>query len=521
MSDNFGGGALRVDHERRGEVGFLIGLDVGSQSVKACVLEDTGRRLATATAPCPLDFPESGWAEQDPADWQQAIIHSTSEACRQAGVTRTEEVTIGLASQVDGLVAADVNHRPLRPAIIWMDRRASVQSTALAEAAGVERLRTITGLNPDSSHSGPKTMWLRDHEPDHYRDARWLASVGGYLNGWLTGTTAHDHANASSSLLYDLQTRGWSSELVALAELDVRQLPAIAAAHESIGTLRPELADQMGLGSRTRVVCGTGDDHGATLGAGSIEPGTLVDVTGTAEPVAAPVDAVVVDREGLVETHAHAVDGMLLLENPGFVSGGSTRWLAELTGRTQADLLNAACEARLGSGGVIFVPALSGSMAPRWNEEIRGCFTGLSLGHGVAQLARAVLEGCAYALRDIVDRLDAVGAGAAEMRVVGGGARSDLWLQIKADVTARPVRRVLGDCATSVGAAMLAGIGAQAFTDHEQAVAACVELDTEPVLPDPQAVESYRERYDAYRALFEAVENWTADTASGPRGDRA
>jgi xylulokinase len=207
---------------------------------------------------------------------------------------------------------------------------------------------------------------------------------------------------------------------------------------------------------------------------------------------------------------------MLLLENPGFVSGGSVRWLAELMGRTQADLLAAAPEARLGSGGVIFVPALSGSMAPRWNDEIRGCFVGLSLDHGVAQLARAVLEGCAYALRDIVDRLDALGAGAAEMRVVGGGARSDLWLQIKADVTGRPVRRVLGDCATSTGAAMLAGVAAGAFPDLEQAVTACVQLDPERVVPEPQAVESYAERYGAYRALFDTVESWTTDAASVP-----
>ena len=493
------------------EMGFLIGLDVGSQSVKACVLDDAGQRLATADAPCPLSFPTGGWAEQDPADWRRAIARATQDACSLAGVTRADEVTLGLACQVDGVVAADADHRPLRPAIIWMDRRASAQSAALAQAAGAERLRSITGLNPDASHSGPKTMWLRDHEPEHYRSARRLASVGGYLNGWLTGTTVHDHANASSSLLYDLTARDWSAELVERAGLDQAQLPALAAAHEEIGTLRPEPADEIGLSPRTRVVCGTGDDHAATLGAGGIGPGTLVDVTGTAEPVAAPVAAVVIDPDGLVETHAHAIDGMLLLENPGFVSGGSVRWLAELTGRTQVDSLAAAAEAPVGSGGVLFLPALSGSMAPRWDERMRGSFAGLSLDHGVGHLARAVLEGCAYALRDIVDRLEALGAGADEIRVVGGGARSDVWLQIKADVTGRPVRRVLGDCATSTGAAMLAGIGTGAFTDPEQAVAACVALDAGPVRPDPRAVEAYRGRHRAYRGLFDSLERWTAD----------
>jgi len=259
-------------------------------------------------------------------------------ACEQAGVTARDTVTLGLACQVDGVVAADEHHRALRPAIIWMDRRAGRETAALAAAAGDERLHRLTGLNPDSSHSGPKAMWLRDHEPDMYRSARWLASVGAYLNGWLTGETVHDHANASSSLLYDLKARDWSEELLEAAGLEARHLPAIAPAHAVIGHLRPEAAEQLGLPAQTQVVAGTGDDHGAALGAGAVGPGVLVDVTGTAEPVAIPATTVVIDDERLVETHAHAVDGTLLVENPGFVSVVSTRWLSEVTGRSQAGM---------------------------------------------------------------------------------------------------------------------------------------------------------------------------------------
>jgi xylulokinase len=466
---------------------FLIGVDVGSQSVKACVLDDQGRRLALHDAPCSLHHPASGWAEQDPQDWLTALAAAVRGACAQAGVTGQDAVTLGLASQVDGMVAVDEHHRALRPGIIWMDRRAGRETAALATAAGDERLHRLTGLNPDSSHSGPKAMWLRDHEPDVYRSARWLASVGAYLNGWLTGETVHDHANASSSLLYDLEARDWSGELVEAAGLEARHLPGIAPAHAVIGRLRGEAAEQLG----------------------AVGPGVLVDVTGTAEPVAIPATTVIIDDERLVETHAHAVDGTLLVENPGFVSGGSTRWLSEVTGRTQGDLFSAAAEAPAGSDEVIFVPALSGSMAPRWDDDIRGCFARLGLGHGVAHLSRAVLEGCAYALRDIVDRLDALGVGGEEIRVVGGGARSTLWLQIKADVTGRPTRRVLGDCATSTGAAMLAGVAAGAFADLEAAVGACVELDPVPVLPDAGTAAVYEESYAAYRSLFDAVQAWT------------
>jgi len=498
-------------------MGFLLGLDVGSQSVKACVLGEDGERLAVASSPCALSVPSPGWAEQDPGDWQQALIAATRSACDQAGIGAGDEVALALACQVDGVVATDAAHRPLRPAIIWMDRRASAQSAALAGRVGDERLRAHTGLNPDSSHSGPKTMWLRDNEPDTYRAARWLGSVSAHLNGWLSGNVVHDHANASSSLLYDLSARDWSQELIEAAGLDRRQLPDIAAAHLPIGTLRPEVAEQLGLSSRTLVICGTGDDHGGTLGAGAIEPGTLVDVTGTAEPVTAPSAELVIDPEGLVETHAHAAEGVILLENPGFVSGGSTAWLASITGRTQPELLAAAQAAPAGANGVRFLPALSGSMAPRWNDAMRGAFSGLSLGSGVEHLARAVIEGCAFALRDIVDRLDSLGVDASELRVVGGGARSDLWLQIKADVTGRPVRRVLGDCATSCGAAILAGVGGGAFNDLHEGVARAVELDAEPIAPRVENVEIYRGLYREYRQLFDTVENWTDTAVNGGR----
>lgn len=499
-------------------MGFLLGLDVGSQSVKACVLDDAGERLAVASSPCALSVPAASWAEQDPRDWQQALIAATRSACEQAGVSAADELTVGLACQVDGVVASDAEHRALRPAIIWMDRRAAVQSAALAGRVGEQRLRSLTGLNPDSSHSGPKAMWLRDNEPETYRAARWLSSVSAHLNGWLTGNVVHDHANASSSLLYDLQRREWSEELVEAAGLDPRQLPQIGVAHHAIGTLRPQVARQLGLGTGTVVVCGTGDDHGGTLGAGAVGPGALVDVTGTAEPVTAPSERLVIDPEGLVETHSHAADGVILLENPGFVSGGSTAWLAQISGRTQPELLAAAQQAAIGSDGVVFLPALSGSMAPRWNDAMRGSFTGLSLGSGVEQLARAVVEGCAYALRDIVDRLEALGVDASELRVVGGGARSDLWLQIKADVTGRPVRRILGDCATSTGAAVLAGVGAEIFGDLDEAVERAVQLDPEPIVPIPGNVEAYGELYRHYRALYDTIEEWTASTSQpGPK----
>ena len=322
----------------------VIGIDVGSQSVKALVTDGSGAVLATASAPLTMAHPHDGWAEQDPAAWEEAIAEAVRAACDQAGVAGADVRMLGLACQVDGLVALDASLRPLRPAIIWLDRRAGAQTDALAAAAGAAALVERTGLQPDSSHTAPKAMWLRDTEPGHYRAARWLAPVGGHLNGWLTGEVVQDHANASSTLVYDVHARSWSDELVAHAGLDPAKLPPIRASHDVVGPLRPDAADALGLSTACEVVVGTGDEHAAALGAGALGPGIVVDVTGTAEPVAVPSDTAVIDDEGLVETHAHAADGVLLVENPGFVSGGSTRWLAETQRISQADVFALAAD---------------------------------------------------------------------------------------------------------------------------------------------------------------------------------
>jgi xylulokinase len=487
-------------------MGYIIGADVGSQSVKVLMMDPEGVEVATASAPCEMSHPAAGWAEQEPVSWTRALGRAVSEARARAGVRRGDIEMLAVASQVDGLVAVDSDLNALRPAIIWLDRRATEQSERLSQAIGESELAARTGLVPNASHTGPKAMWFREEEGGVYERTRWLASVGAHLNGWLTGEVVHDHAHASSTLLYDLAARSWSSQLVESAGLDAGRLPPIRAATEVIGTLRPEAAEALDLDPGCRVAVGTGDDHAAALGAGALDPGVVVDITGTAEPVVAPSATIVLDDERLVETHAHAVDGRLLVENPGFVAGGSTQWLARLHGITQAELLDRAAAAPPGAGGVLFLPCLSGSMTPRWNDRMRGVFAGLALSHDFANLARAVLEGCAFALRDVVDRFDALGLGGEEIRVVGGGARSQLWLQIKADVTGQPVRPLEGQFATSTGAAMLAGVAAGCFRDLGEAAARCVHLAPDAALPSTDRRATYDEAYAAYRRLYDDIE---------------
>ncbi|MFY9921574.1 MAG: FGGY family carbohydrate kinase, partial [Mycobacterium sp.] len=421
------------------------------------------------------------------------------------GVQAERVVAMGLGSQVDGVVACDADGTPLRSAIIWLDKRATKECDQLVSAVGSERLAELTGLVADASHSATKMMWIRENEPKVWQQSAMLAPVGSYVLHHLSGSHAQDAANASSTMVYDVARGDFDTELCEAAGLDPAMLPTVRPSTDVVGTLRPDVAADLGLPATCVVVVGTGDEHAASVGAGAIESGVVVDVTGTAEPVTTVAAEPVRDPLGVVETHGHAVPGSWLIENPGFVSGGSTLWLAGLLGVPQGEIFTRAREAPAASDGVLFLPALSGSTAPRWNDAMRGAFLGLAMNHTSAHTARAVLEGCAYALRDIVDRLDALGLGHGEVRIVGGGARDDLWASIKADVLGRPVRRVLTEEATAVGAAMVAGVGAGVFADFPAASVA-VQLDPDTIEPDPAAQRQYAEAYGRYRAAFDAVE---------------
>ncbi len=488
-------------------VTYVLGVDVGSQSMKSVLLDPDGMPVGAGAHRLTMAHPNPGWAEQDPRHFEEGLAQVITETLARAGVRGADVGVLNLACQVDGVVPVSREGSALGMAIIWLDRRADAQAEAMSRKVGPERLFEITGLVPDASHSGPKIMWLREHDPETFAVASAFPPVAGYLLQRLTGRLALDHANASSSLVYDLRTRQWSEELLESFDLLPAQLGEILDASDVAGTLTAEAAALTGLSTNGAVLVGTGDEHAGSIGAGAVDEGLITDVTGTAEPVTVASKTVVLDYHGLVETHAHAMKGFYLVENPGFVSGGSTKWLAEnVLNVSQVEFFELAAASPPGADGVIFLPTLSGAMTPRWNGRMRGVFAGLAMGHGAASLARAVLEGCAYGLRDITSRFAELGLGQEEIRVVGGGAASDTWLQIKADVTGRPVRRVLVPEATALGAALLAAVAAGTFADLADAVRQTVEVAKEPFVPDPRTAALYDEGYRRYGALFDGVE---------------
>ena len=435
---------------------------------------------------------------------------------RRATAAR-EIVALSFGSQLDGLVAAGADGRPLRAALIWCDRRAGEQCEAAAERIDPERLRELTGCNVDPGHVAPKIAWLAQHEPEVHAAAVVFAPPGTWVAWQASGEVAVDPSNASSVGVLDPRARDWAPEACAAFDLDPARLPPVRRSDAPLGPVAEWLRDAVGLDETTVVVLGAGDEMAATLGAGVVEPGVVCDVMGTAEPVCAVVGEPAHDPSGLVELHPHADPDTWLLENPGWLSGGAYRWFRDELGGPEAaraaesgtdvyELLNALAErAPAGAGGVSWVPALAGAMAPEWNARARAGWFGVTAAHGRAHLARALLEGNALALRDVIEAIAGAGHAPSELVCVGGGARGRLLCALRAHVTGLPVSRPDDVETTARGAAMLAATGAGLHPSVSAAGRAMASPRGEPWQPDPELGAVYDELHRRHRRLYAAL----------------
>jgi xylulokinase len=485
---------------------YVIGCDVGSQGTKAILLSTEGQLHGEAYAPYTIDYPHPLWAEQPVERWLDGITIVIRQLLSQAGVPSENIQALSLATQVDGLVVIDSSGRPLYPAIIWMDRRASQQCQPVRQSLGNEKIFNLTGLNLDAYHVAPKIRWLAEHQSEIYERAAHFLLPGSYLAYYLTGEFAVDYSNASSTLLLDVHSKTWSTTVCDAFDIEMDRLAPVGAANATLGKLRSSIADKLGLNSNTLVMMGCGDEHAACLGAGVTRPGLVCDIAGTAEPVCASSAELAFDPTHLVETHCHADPDLWLLENPGFVSGGNYRWLRDqfAKGESYITLDAEAAVVPPGSEGMTFLPSLMGAMAPTWNEAARGSFSGFTLAHTRGHFIRALLEGSAYAVRDIISQMQTIGVELHELRAVSGGARSRLWNQIKADVTGLQVNVPEITETTALGAAFLALVGIGAYATLSEASEHIVRI-RECIDPDPLTQSIYDEAYERYRQTYFAL----------------
>jgi xylulokinase len=496
---------------------YVIGCDVGSQGTNAALYAADGTLVASAYQPYDVCFPHPGWAEQDPRLWTAALHATIARLLKQVPEGPSAVKGLSFGSQLDGMVVCDANGEPLRPAMIWMDRRAERQAAKVAARISLNEFYHQVGANLDSSHAVFKAIWVRDEEPELFAEAASLQSPGSFVLREAAGVLAVDYSNASSLALLDPRNRSWSAPVLEAVDIDPGMLPELAAGTQPAGRVTPAFAERTGLDPATVVTVGCGDEMAATLGAGVFAPGEVCDVVGTAEPVCAASSGPREDPTMLVECHPHADPDVWLLENPGFVSGGGLRWWrdqfsplereAERRGQGDAYDLITAAAARVppGAEGLVHLPCMQGAMAPEWNGAARGVFYGLTLAHTRAHLTRALLEGSAYALRDILEAMRNAGLEVRRLTIVGGGAKGALWRQIKADVTGLPVRVPTSVETTATGAAILAAVGAGVHASVADAVDAFVAFQPDEQVPDPERHAAYAEAYRRYRDVYFAL----------------
>jgi xylulokinase len=496
---------------------YVLGCDVGSQGTNVALYAADGALVGSSYQIYDLSFPFPGAAEQDADVWAPAIVAGVREVLELLPEGPSAVKGISFGSQLDGMVVCGPDGRALRPAMIWMDRRAEAQAAAVARRIPPEEFYQRVGANLDSSHAVFKALWVRDEEPEVWARTAFLMSPGTYVLREVAGAMAVDYSNASSMALLDPRSRKWSPEVLAAVDVPEQLLPEVTAAIEPISTVTAGFAEAAGLDPSTVVAVGCGDEMAATLGAGVFAPGEVCDVVGTAEPVCAASAEPREDPTMLVECHPHADPDAWLLENPGFVSGGNLRWWrdqfapiergAEAEGLGDAyDLLSLEAErVPPGAEGLVFLPAMQGAMAPEWNGAARGVFYGLTLAHSRAHMTRAVLEGSAFGLRDILEAMVAAGLDVSRLTIVGGGAKGPLWRQIKADVTGLPVRVPASVETTATGAAILAAVGSGVHASVSDAVDAFVAFRPEEHQPDPERREVYDEAYRRYREVYFAL----------------
>jgi xylulokinase len=486
----------------------LLAIDVGTSGARASVFDLEGHRLLEVRRGYPTAAPREGWAEQDARLWRSCSLAAVRGAVASLP-PGTRVRAIGLTGQCPSIVGVDARGEPTGPGLIYRDNRAVAEADAIRERYGDAAYHARTGHLPAAFHVGPKVLWLRQHRPREFAATVRFLQPRDLVVRALTGIEATDGTHAAATLFMDIRTRAWADDLLADHGLHSSIFPELRGSWEVVGEVLPAVARRLGLPPGVPVVLGGADSQACALGAGVVAPGPVSEMAGSSTCLNAAVQAPL--PEILVTHYTHVVPGPYTTETGINTTGLAIDWVARLayggrTGRPRradwAALDREVAAVEPGSAGVLAVPVLGDG--ERTDPSLRGALTGLSLRHGRAEIARAMLEGVACEIREQLDLLRAGGAAVTELRVSGGDTRLGSWNRIKADVTGLPVIAIPDDAAVT-GVAMLAGIGAGIYRDADEAIARCVHADP-PVAPDPRAHARYAEVYAGYRTLVESAE---------------
>lgn len=492
---------------------YLIGIDVGTSSTKAVLMEANGETPEVVVPEYEFQTPRPLWAESDPADWWEAAVKAIRALLEK--VDPSSVAGVGLTGQMHGMVALDGAGKVLRPCIMWNDQRTGAQCAAITERVGAERVVQLTGNPVLPGFTAPKIAWTRENEPEVYEKIDKIVLPKDYVRYKLTGEFFTDVSDASGTSLLDVANRRWSEEMLDALEVPASWMPEVTESPVASTKISAEAAAATGLPEGTPVIAGGGDQAAQAVGCGIVGEGTISATLGTSGVVFAHSDEYRVEPQGKLHAFCHAVPGKWHLMGVMLSAAGSFQWYRNHLGEKEMEaeaaggpdaydaLTKLAAEAPAGSEGLLFLPYLTGERTPHPDPNARGGFVGLSLRHGKAHLTRAVLEGVSYGLNDSLTLMRGLGINPDRIILSGGGSRSPLWKQMLADVFTTRCELVNAAEGAAYGAALLAAVGAGVYPSVEEACSTCIRV-TDSVEPGKDT-GAYAAYYPRYQALYPAL----------------
>ena len=480
---------------------LYIGIDLGTSAVKLLLMDENGNIQKIVSKEYPLYFPKPGWSEQKPEDWYVQSMEGIRELTAECDKSQVAGISFG--GQMHGLVALDKDDQVIRPAILWNDGRTGKQTDYLNQVIGKDKLSEYTANIAFAGFTAPKILWMKENEPENYAKIAKIMLPKDYLAYRLSGSFCTDVSDASGMLLMDVKNRCWSKEMLEICGITEEQLPKLYESYEVAGTLKPDVANELGFSESVKVIAGAGDNAAAAVGTGTVGDGRCNISLGTSGTIFISSEKFGVDEHNALHSFAHA-DGHYHLMGCMLSAASCNKWWSEEILGTKDYAAEQADIKKLGENRVFYLPYLMGERSPHNDPNVRAMFIGMSMDTTRADMTQAVLEGVAFGLRDSLEVAKSLGIQIDRTKICGGGAKSPLWRKIIANVMNLKVDIIESEEGPALGGAMLAAVGCGEYPDVETIAEKLVKV-VDTVEPDPELVAKYEERYQQFRKLYPAV----------------
>lgn len=481
---------------------LYIGIDLGTSAVKLLLADEKGDIKNVISKEYPISFPRSNWSEQNPSDWWNATVEGINELT--ADFDKSEICGIGAGGQMHGLVALDGNDEVIRPAILWNDGRTEKEVEYLNNVIGKDKLSQYTANIAFAGFTAPKILWMKNNEPENFNKISKIMLPKDYINYKLTGVHCCDYSDASGMLLLDVKNKCYSKEMLEICGITEDKLPKLYESYDVVGTLKKEIADMFDFGE-VKVVAGAGDNAAAAIGTGTVGNGKCNISLGTSGTIFISSNSFGVDKFNALHSFAHA-DGNYHLMGCMLSAASCNKWFMDdiLSDKDYSLIQSEITDEKLGRNNVYFLPYLMGERSPVNDTNARGAFIGMSMDTKREDMLQAVLEGVAFAIRDCFEVAKDLGISISQSNICGGGAKSDLWKKIIANVLGIRLDIVKTEQGPGYGGAMLAMVGCSVYNSVDEACNALVEV-VDSVEPDERLVTLYDEKYQNFKKIYPAL----------------